>query len=462
MFSSKKIKRSQLQDGIVDIRQITNVTLDYTSWVLVSGYYTYTYTNSNIVSTSIVDVIPDNSSVAAIKTASILPNTSSIDGSVTLYSINAPTENILVTINIQNTKQITSATDTSEWTRPIDWLTMPTIGTQEFIGLLAITDDESNHIAISFAGAYTVDWGDGTSQNVASGAQANKSYTYSAISSGTLTTRGYKQVLVRVTPQAGQNLTSLNINLRNPILAKLHSVSWLDVSINGSNFTSIIFANNNQVLLTMCERVVLGSMGTMTSMASFFNYMYALQSVSIPSTSSITSFSSCFLQCYSLKVIPLINTSAALTLDSMFENCYTLKVIPLLNTGASTNFSYMFQGCLSLQTIPLINTGAGINFSFMFANCTTLQSLPNLNTALGTNFSSMIGGNSLAKGAFQGTRYAISYVGKCLSQSAIVDIFNGLGTAVGAQTINVSSNPGRAALTAAEILIATNKGWTIA
>lgn len=348
-----------------------------------------------------------------------------------------------------------------EWVRPSDWLAMPTIGTQEFIGLLAITDDESNHIAISFAGAYTVDWGDGTSQNVATGVQANKSYTYSSISNSTLTTRGYKQVLVRVTPQAGQNLTSLNMNARNPILAKTHSVSWLDISINGSNFTSILLGNGNQVFLTMCERVVLGSMGTMTSMAYFFHNMYALQSVSIPSTSSITSFSSCFANCYSLKAVPLINTAAALAVDTMFENCYTLKVVPLFNTGVSTNFSFMFASCVSLQTIPLINTGAGINFGFMFSNCTTLQSLPNLNTALGTNFSSMIGGNSLAKGAFQGTRYAIGYNGKCLSQSAIVDIFNGLGTAVGTPTINVSSNPGRAALTAAEILIATAKGWTV-
>jgi len=40
-----------------------------------------------------------------------------------------------------------------DWVRPSDWLAMPTIGTQEFIGLLAITNDESNHIALLCAGA---------------------------------------------------------------------------------------------------------------------------------------------------------------------------------------------------------------------------------------------------------------------------------------------------------------------
>jgi hypothetical protein len=49
-----------------------------------------------------------------------------------------------------------------------------------------------------------------------------------------------------------------------------------------------------------------------------------------------------------------------------------------------------------------------------------------------------------------------------LSQANIVLIFTNLGTASGAQTITVSSNPGFAGLTTAERAIATGKGWTIA
>jgi hypothetical protein len=49
-----------------------------------------------------------------------------------------------------------------------------------------------------------------------------------------------------------------------------------------------------------------------------------------------------------------------------------------------------------------------------------------------------------------------------LSQANIVTIFTNLGTAAGAQTITVSSNPGYAGLTAGERAIATGKGWTIA
>jgi hypothetical protein len=70
--------------------------------------------------------------------------------------------------------------------------------------------------------------------------------------------------------------------------------------------------------------------------------------------------------------------------------------------------------------------------------------------------------NAIAKAPFQGTRYSIYYSPLSLSRNAIVDIFNGLGTAAGVQTVTVSATPGFTSLTAADRLIATNKGWTIA
>ena len=354
-----------------------------------------------------------------------------------------------------------AAVDPLAWVRPADWLAMPTIGSQEFIGLLAITDDESNHIALSCQGAYTVDWGDGVTENVATNVKAQHSYTYSSISSGTLSTRGYKQVLVRVTPQAGQNLTRIDLQQQNSILGKIHVTGWLDISINGANITSL-FLGGNTIYHGMCERVVLGTLGAITSFFNLFYRFYSLQSVSISSSSSVTNFTNMFFVCLSLKTVPLFTTTAGTAFSAMFESCYSLKSVPLFNLSNGTSFDTMFNNCYAMQFYPLFDTSKGTNFGGMFATNPSLQQLPNLNTSLGTNFTSMLTSCiSLAKGAFQGTRYAISYSGFCLSQSAIVEIFNGLGTAVGAQTINVSSNPGRAALTAPEIAIATGKGWTV-
>ena len=99
----------------------------------------------------------------------------------------------------------------------------------------------------------------------------------------------------------------------------------------------------------------------------------------------------------------------------------------------------MFYNCSALQSVPLFNTVAGTNFSYMFYNC-----------------------YSLAEGALSGTTYAISYAGCKLSEAALVAIFTALGSANGgSQTITVTGTWGDALLTAADIAIATAKGWTV-
>ena len=102
MEGNVKLPKGQLQDGLVDVLQVTPVTLTTGGWSLVSGLYEYTYSNANILSTSIVDIIPANASISIVKTAEILPATSSASGSVKIYSTNLPTANITVTVNIFN------------------------------------------------------------------------------------------------------------------------------------------------------------------------------------------------------------------------------------------------------------------------------------------------------------------------------------------------------------------------
>ena len=102
MNGTKKIPKGQLQNGIVDVLQVTPITLTTGGWSLVSGLYQYTYSNANILSTSIVDVIPASTTIAIVKAADIMPATSSASGSVTIYATNLPTSDITVTFNIYN------------------------------------------------------------------------------------------------------------------------------------------------------------------------------------------------------------------------------------------------------------------------------------------------------------------------------------------------------------------------
>lgn len=102
MDGTKKIPKGQLQDGLVDVTQVTPVTLTVAGWSLVSGLYNYVYSNALITASSIVDVIPANASVAVVKVADIMPATLSASGNVTIYATNVPTADIVVTFNIYN------------------------------------------------------------------------------------------------------------------------------------------------------------------------------------------------------------------------------------------------------------------------------------------------------------------------------------------------------------------------
>jgi len=80
--------------------EVVSLTLVQANWTLVSGLYEYDLANANITATAIVDVIPDNTDIAIVKAAEILPRTESSTGSVKIYSTNEPTDDIGVTINI--------------------------------------------------------------------------------------------------------------------------------------------------------------------------------------------------------------------------------------------------------------------------------------------------------------------------------------------------------------------------
>ena len=77
---------------------------------------------------------------------------------------------------------VTGGTDpgpVSTWVRPASWLTLPDVtGLQKFAGLFAVYP-ESNHVALSAEGDYTLNWGDGSgNQNISSGVQAEKNIAW--------------------------------------------------------------------------------------------------------------------------------------------------------------------------------------------------------------------------------------------------------------------------------------------
>ena len=341
----------------------------------------------------------------------------------------------------------------SNWVRPTDWLALPTVleTDQKFVGLHAVYPD-ANFVALTAAGDYTVDWGDGTVENFSANAVAQHEYNYSTFDTGntTLTSRGYKQVIVVVTPQAGQNLTFLNLHQRHSSLSVQYSSGFLDIALAsefltdlrigvatlGSTTQNIRFADLEQVNIVRSDLRTLETLfylcvslqsivdiATSTKTASTLNVTFTdagdlvtatghnlrngdtVIVSSLTSTTGIAVDNRYFVISASTDTFQLSATyggsPVALTTDGsgtfvagtsmsgMFGSCYSLASVPLFNTASVTNMSSMFNGCYILTSVPLFNTASVTNMSSMFITCYSLASVPLFNTTSVTNMSNM-------------------------------------------------------------------------
>lgn len=280
-----------------------------------------------------------------------------------------------------STKVWNSSASAAEWTRPSDWLTLPTVADTEnkMVGLFGVFDGGPNWCAFTVitadASSYTVDWGDGsTPDTVASNTAAQHSFNYADLGAGTLCSRGYRQSMITITVGAGKSISGISLNVRHSSASAVeYRTAWLDITISAPSATAIY-----------------------------------------PSSSSAKARPGLMEQCRILSIGTQTNFS------SMFNSCYSLKSVPLFNTAAGTNFNSMFNSCYSLQSVPLFNTAAGTNFSTMFYNCFSLQ-----------------------VGALSGTSYDITYPAGQLSATQLNAIYTNLATITG-KTITITDNYGAA------------------
>lgn len=328
---------------------------------------------------------------------------------------------------------------TAPWKRPTDWPLLPAVnvGEQKMVALYAVYDHDSNFCVIQAAGAYTVDWGDGSApENVASGVTALHNYVYANVP-GAATSEGFKCAVITLTMQGAANLTTLDLARKHTQvgLASNYSSGWLDVRVAGANITSLVPGLGTNVvqprMLRQFEFVGTHSIAAANG-TNMFSTCTALESVILPRafTAGFTSLSGFFTNCPSLKTIPMLDTGACTNFSSMFNGCSSLVSIPLLDTHLGTNVSLMFQNCFSLETIPLLDTSAATNMGSMFASCVVLKSIPLLDTHLNTSFTSMFQSCNVLK-----TIPAINTAAGTLFNS----MFQACGALVSVPTLNTSA-----------------------
>lgn len=184
------------------------------------------------------------------------------------------------------------------------------------------------------------------------------------------------------------------------------------------------------------------------------DYLNEILSVCENTTEAINMFA----YCSALRSLNLSNfdTSKVTNFSSMFTRCSSLTTIPQFDTSSGTDFANMFESCFSLTTVPQFDTSKGTNFGSMFERCSSLTDFGGLEN-LGQAYETTQSANY--------SNYKLN-LSTCtaLTEQSLMNVINNLYdiAAKGCNTQQlVLGSKNLEKLTAEEIAIATNKGFSV-
>lgn len=289
-----------------------------------------------------------------------------------------------------------------------------------------------------------------------------------------------------------------------PVFSVLNCITKIN-KLDTSNCTSITFRDcsfleeipeidiskltNTNSMFYNCKKIKtipLINTNKITNMSFMFYYCNNLESIPLIDTSNVTIMDSMFYYCNKLESIPQLITSKCTNMHSMFYYCTNLKGIPQLDTSNATNTNGMFYHCDNLITAPSIDISKVTDAGSMFGQCVLLSSVPEYDVSslyrLGSifyncgNLTNLGGLVNLGKGYTIQTKnnanqtLNLSY-SPLLTHDSLMNIINNLydlnltynvaggGTLYTQSLVLGDTNLNK--LTAEEIAIATNKGWTV-
>lgn len=382
-------------------------------------------------------------------------------------------------------KVITSALEEvgySTWKKPADWIDIRSGALSNSVYfLVSHSVDFSKYpkfliqATISNSGTYDV-FVDGIKQaTTASGTATTLDWETLALESGWNVTypESLRTHIVRVTPTTSSNtLSSIKIPSTEAIEYGLLWVHFsISYTININNFLREPFAGGYCYLL---EAITASGdeLNVTGSMEGSFAQSRSLKTIPILVGSGSQVLCNRLFGYSSVPVVKLKNI--LLNGDQIFWICSNLKKIETQNSFVVTR-GYVFQNARSLTKLPPLyhlNTSRAIAAFLQY--CTGLKDTCLDFTGDNTITSLQIGGSSNGRidglkaltvsneAPFSNTtspQIDVSYTG--LDRQALVNLFKSMPTVSAGQVCNITGTTGASALTAEDLAIATDKGWTI-
>ena len=298
-----------------------------------------------------------------------------------------------------------------KWTRPTEWLDLnvPDGVPEKIIALVAVYPNDErpaqNYVAFNLdtagGSSYSVNWGDGNVETLASDATHHHVYDYDDLPANT-EFRGYRQARLEVTLNQGVTFDSNGINfdvdgpfVTNASYAYRCGPNILDLFVSTSVSTDVRL--NYTRPMRMVEQIEFRNTSSNRLLTPEYIYQGTQSLKSIPFVPYVRnagseSYTRAFNNCIVLDFLPdefanpekywFKNPSS---LQQTFSNCYNLRYLPAGLFGepgsilsSCSNYYLLFDDCRKLKFIPYIGmrTNADIRVDYMFHNCSVLRALP--------------------------------------------------------------------------------------
>lgn len=227
----------------------------------------------------------------------------------------------------------------------------------------------------------------------------------------------------------------------------------------GRDWSEVGYSNEPDVIdvgVEHAKEIMQNWDSSQTDHGNEFNGDTQLIFMPLVNTSNVTRCNNMFRDCYRLIYIPQLNTASVKQMGYTFYDCYALTRISQLNTSSVENMGYTFYNCIVLAKIPQINMEKVKYLANTFTNCTALTELGGF-VNLGQSYVTTTASN------YSGYTLDLSS-STLLTHDSLMNVINNLydiaTRGCNAQQLVLGST-NLAKLTAEEIAIATNKGWTV-
>ena len=250
---------------------------------------------------------------------------------------------------------------------------------------------------------------------------AEHRYSFEALPAASQCSRGYRQVIVTLTPQAGADLTLLDLSPRHSSISQDDaSCPWLELHLSlprAASGASLVLCGYERYgtwdYLGSVERIVIHDAGGATNFRWLLYYASSLRVFELHRAEALEAIDGMFGNCSSidhirLPALPQLSSASELlygatalrelrlsglanitSLEGVCQDATGLERVWIEDAPRLTCTASLFHGCSNLRQVSLSGAPRVSDMSSMFAGCSTLVTAPELETAAVTTMASM-------------------------------------------------------------------------